>query len=399
MKKVFIALLIIVSSGLLMTFFVANVAEKEIKMILSDNTQANIEVNLVSYQKHFFKASAITSVKITDDDISLSLKIISDIHHYPHQAVIKNSIEIEDATMADRAFAYFGTQQWITSTEKINLFSQLTGQLNVVAGQYKSESESFSSEPAFLDYQFDLKSKTGKVNLDWAGLKGAVFATSVNLQSLQLSYQLGSLFTQQDYEYQLKIAQFELQEGRNYSLLNGVHLKGSSQQGQGDGTIDTSNELVVDEYQVEQRIFKDNHLTLAITGLYQPAFELLSRGSGNSQEVETALIELFNHGAQIKLSKLNSQTPWGEFDGMLDLTLAEGASLMDVVVNPYMLFDHVTGDVSLMLPASLLAEPDFAYILQTGVVTGFLQEDSESLNMKSSLHQGEFIVNGKVIPL
>ncbi|WP_413700655.1 hypothetical protein ACLKMH_01885 [Psychromonas sp. KJ10-10] len=71
--------------------------------------------------------------------------------------------------LAEKATLYFGREQWITSVEKINLFSQLSGQLRVQAGKYESESERWSNQPLVLNYQIDLKSKQADLDLNWAG--------------------------------------------------------------------------------------------------------------------------------------------------------------------------------------------------------------------------------------
>ncbi|PKG40683.1 DUF945 family protein [Psychromonas sp. Urea-02u-13] len=403
MKKLFITLLLFIVSGFSMTFFVANMAEKEIKTLLSENQNEDFSIELLSYERGFFSATAISEVHVlADQTSSLPLKITTTIYHYPYQAVLNNHIEITDQALAKKVETYFGTTQWITSTEKINLFAQLTGQLRIVAGEYKSDLETLNSEPVMIDYQVDLKNKSADVTLNWAGLTALTYGTAVKVNALQLSSHIASLSKQSDYNYHLTIKTVEVGQDSGHSLLEGVVLKGRSQQGEQQKTIDTDNELIIDSYQInmgETQTFTDNRLKLALTGLYQPAFELLNTGAGSSEEVEHALIELVSHGAQLTLSQLNSQTPWGEVDGTLDLVLDKGASLTDIVLNPYILFDYMSGDASLVLPIRLLDEPAIAEPLQMGLMTGFLEQNAQTLNLKTSFQQGELIVNGRIIPL
>lgn len=122
----------------------AETAEKEIKAALSENQAADFTVELIDYQRHFFSATAISKMQIrVDQQTTLTLNIASTISHYPYQAVIKNRIEIADQILAKRAETYFGTPNWLNSVEKINIFSQLNGQLTTTSGKYESDTETF----------------------------------------------------------------------------------------------------------------------------------------------------------------------------------------------------------------------------------------------------------------
>jgi len=404
MKKLSIFFVVIVIAWLSMTDYIATIAEQEIKALLAENEGSDsFSMELQSYQRNFFSSTAITKLMILDDDADdLSLIITSTIHHYPYQALIKNRIELLDEALSKKAENYFSTTQWISSEEKINLFSELTGELTIVAGRYEGDNESLSTKPIRVNYQLDLKTKNGNFNIDWAGLSATTYTTKVDLQSLQLSSTLSKRTKQSDYNYQLEIAHITIQQGQKNSLLEGVSLKGHSQPGSQKETIDSSNELVVDNYQFNtsnKQSFTDNRIKLVLTGLYQPAFELLNGGSDNTQEIENALDELVKHGAHLQLFQLSSTTPWGDVNGKLDLTLERGVVLTDILINPYMLFDYMSGDASLVLPLSLLDEPAIAESLQMGVMTGFLEKNAATLNLKTSFQQGELIVNGRVIPL
>lgn len=403
MKKLLITLPAIVTIWLSMTFFVANIAEQQIKSLLTDNKQTDISIELLSYQRNLFSATVVTMLTIKqDENSSFSLKITSTIHHYPYQATIKNNVVLQDKILAEKAERYFGSPQWIISEEKINLFSTLTGQLTILAGGYTSATASWSTDPVVLDYTLDLQQKSGDFNLNWAGLEGAIATKTISLQSLQLSSHFSQLSTLQDYNYLLKIAKVVFQQNNEQSLLEGISLQGHSQQGKQKQTIDTSNEILIKTYQTNtdlEEVFTDSQIKLLLTGLHQPALQLLNEGASNTQEIESALTKLVNHGAQLTLSQLSSQTPWGEVGGSLYLTLDKGASLTDIIINPYILFDYMSGDASLVLPLSLLEEPDIAESLQMGLMSGLLVRDEQTLNLKSSFQQGELKVNGRVIPL
>lgn len=405
MRKLLITVVTLATIWLSMTYFVASLAEKEIKNLLVESAQEKVSIELLSYQRHFFSAQAITKVTFKGDvegDDDFSLQITSRIHHYPYQAIIKNSIIFARESLTEKAHRYFSTSQWITSEEKINLFSQLTGRLKIVAGRYESETESLSTEPLLLDYNIDLKNKKGDLTLHWAGVTARTLSHYVDLQSLQLTSHFEKLVKQGDYDYLLKIEKIAYQQDQHRSVLEGFDLQGSSLQNDKNSTIDSHNELRIKRYQVNadnKQIFTQTHIKLDVTGLYQPAFKLLNSGAGNAQEIEEALISLVDHGAKLKIFKLSSQTPWGEMKVKLDLILDEGTPLTGILINPYILFDYMSGNANFLLPVSLLDEPLFSKPIQMGVMSGFLQQNAQTLNLQASFQQGELIVNGRVIPL
>jgi uncharacterized protein YdgA (DUF945 family) len=399
MKKLSFSLLVFFAVCLSLIYFVANIAEKEIKTALSDIHNEDVSAQLMSYQRGFFSSTAVTEAQIrTDKNVPLTFRITTVIHHYPYQAVLNSHIELTDAKMSTKAESYFGRDDWISSVEKINLFSQLTGQLTVVAGKYKSDSETLMSEPLVLNYQVDLKNKNVDLEINLAGLTGTFNGTFFRLDTIKMTTQVATL---RDYDYQLKIDTIAMQKEKTQLLVEGIKLSGNSEQGQQDETLDTLNDLQINSYQIKNdkiQTFADNRLKFSLTGLYQPAFELIT-GSDDPAIMEQALAELVNHGAQLSLSTLSSQTPWGEVDGELDLVLDKGASITDIIVNPYVLFDYMSGKTRLLLPRILLDEPLVAESLQIGVMTGFLEVNEDTLNLQASFQKGELVVNGRVVPL
>lgn len=402
-KTLFVLLMTVVVSYFLMINFVGNIAEKGIKNTFTEYQSVDSSVELLSYQRDFFSATAISKVSVQVDPKNIiSFKTISTIHHYPHQALITNIIEVIDPDLRQRTESYFGMKKWISSEERIDLFSQLTGKMTIVEGGYQRENETLVTQPVILDYEIDLKDIQGDFGLYWGGLEMTSYNSAVNLKSLQLKSHIGDLAKSRDYDYTVNIEEISLRQETSYSLMSGLSLKGSSQEAKDKKTFDTSNELILNSYVINEndhQTFKNNRIKLTLAGLYQPAFELLSSGVDDKQEVENALIDLVNNGVQITLSELASQTPWGEVEGKLDLTLDKGASLTDIIVNPYTLFDYTSGNLSLVLPVTLLYEPAVAELLQLGLMTGFLEMKSQTLNLQTSFQQGELIVNGRVIPL
>jgi len=402
MKKLSLPLLFLSVIYLLMTFFVGKIAEREIKIALPKSTMPDLSVELLSYTRHFFSATANSKISFrVDPETTITLNVNSTISHYPHQAVIKSEVQLADQQLAESAKKYFNTTSWLISEERIDIFSRLTGELKIVAGRYETASESLLSEPVQLNYQIDLKSSDTMMQLDWAGLTGTNEKMSLTVNGLQFSSTAENSERERN-DYNLMIKEVLLEEKGGRSLLESFTLKGSRELGKTAQTFDMSNEIQLKSYQfngVTNRSFVNNHLTLMLTGLYQPAFELLNGSSDDSEEIEDALVELIHNGMQVSLSEFHSQTPWGKVDGSFDITLHQGASLSDIMANPYILFDYINGDANIVLPAALLGEPTLSEPLQVGLMTGFLLQEEETLNLQTSFQQGELVVNGKVIPL
>jgi len=402
MKKLSLSVLILAVIYISMTFLIGGMVEKEIRLAVSENEQPDLSIELLSYQRHFLSAIATSKMTITiDKETVFAFNVSSTISHYPHQAIIKSHIQFDDQLLSERAEKYFNTTKWLTSEERLDLFSQLTGVLTIAPGGYESGSEKIISEPLLLSYQIDLDDNSGAMQVDWAGLVAASDAITVGLNRLQFSANVEYSEIQES-DYYLIIKELFVQQAESHSLLENFILKGRSEQGKGDQRIDMHNEVELGAYHINgftQKTFTDNRMAFAVTGLYQPAFSLLNGDSADKREIESALVELVQNGGQVTLSELNSQTPWGEVDGAFDITLDQGASLIDIVANPYILLDYIDGDASLALPAALLDEPTLADPLEVGVMTGFLLQEGESLNLQTSFQQGELVVNGQVIPL
>jgi hypothetical protein len=389
-KKLSIILFVTTCFCLFLTFFISKKVEEEVKLILLKHNQPDISIELVDYQRHFFTATAISKVQLAiDHKFTVVFNITSSITHYPHQAVIKHKIQIEDEILAQQAENYFATPHWIEAENRVDLFSQLTGMLTISGGKYAADSEFLSTEPLIVNYQMDLNANRGELQLDWAGFNSLSYGNNIAFNSLQFKTQIKQY---SDYDYQLAVENVELLQEANQSILNGILLTGRSQKGEVEKTIDTYNELLIDSYLFDDGMkqrFTDNRIKLALTGLFQ------SESGINSQSIN----ELFSRGAQLTLSQLSSKTPWGTVLGSFDFIFDPGTPLMEATENPYILFDYMNGEADIVLPIALLDEPSVSEPLQLGLMTGFLLQDDQTLHFEMSFLQGEWIVNGRVIPL
>ena len=403
MKKLLAGLIVISAILLLGIYIVGERTETEINRVFAQGSQQSQVSKLISYDKQFLKATAISQVTLmADGERPIVFRVTSSIRHYPYKAVIKNKIRIVDPILRKKAEDYFANENWLISTEEINLFAQLTGKLQLLAGRYNHAGEQFRTESLTLDYQVSLPDYSGSFSANWGGMDVQTDKTKVNLTSIKLKSDFTSLPIAQEYDYFLQIAQVIIDQDNIKSQFQDVELQGNSRLGQQENTIDTDNEWKVALAHFEgasERVFTDNHLKLNLKGLYAPALTFLSNASGDPKKIAQALSALMAHGAELSLVKLSSQAPWGEIRGDMQLSLQQGSNLVKIIENPFMLLDYTSGNVILLLPEALLQLPALADILRAGLQTGLLKREDQMLSLDTQLEQGELVVNGRVIPL
>jgi hypothetical protein len=403
MKKLLITLFIICAVLLSGVYLVGEKTENEIYKIFSQGDQQGQAGKLLSYDRQFLKATAVSQVTLTaEGEEPIVFIITSIIHHYPYNAVINNKIRILDQKLRQKMQGYFDSDNWIRSTESINLFGQLTGQLQLLPGSYDSTEEKFSTKRLQVSYRVNLKDYSGTFNIDWDGLEMQTSRLNASMTAIKLSSDFASLPVSHKYNYVAEIAKMVIQQAETRVQLQDIGLRGSSRLGEKVNTLDSSNEWHVASYLIadgEETLFTDNHLQLDLNGLYTPALALLRHISDAPELVAQGLTELMAHGGEISLTKLTSQTPWGKVKAGMDLVLQEGGNLSEMIENPFMLLDYTSGSTSLFLPDSLLQLPALSDYLQIGLQSGLLKREKQTLTMETQLDRGELTVNGRVIPL
>ena len=402
MKKLLSSLFVISALLLSGIYLVGKMTESEIQKIFAKGEQQAFSSKLLSYDRQFLKATAVSQISLMlEGDKPVVFRVKSTIRHYPYKASITNQIRLLDPTLAEKVQGYFGTENWISSTEEISLLGKLTGQLHLLPGSYNNAGEQIATKALQLDYQVNMQDYSGTFNLNWHGLDAQTRDGNLSVEAVRLNSDFASLPVANEYNYFAEIARVVIRQKNRQSQLQGVELQGSSRSGKQAATLDSSHEWKVATYRIDdgiENVFTDNHLKLDLKGLSAPALALLSRASGE-QQLAKALAELVAHGAQLSLTELTSQTPWGEVNGEIDLTLQQGARLSEIMENPFMLIDYGSGRASLFLPESLLQLPELSDLLEIGLHSGFLKRQAQTLSLETQFGQGELTINGRVIPL
>lgn len=403
MKKLLISLFVISAVLLSSTYFVGEMTEKAMQKIFAKSVQQGLSSKLISYDKQFLKATVISQITLAvEQQEPVVFTVTSVIQHYPYKALINNEIRLLDPELAAKVQRYFSSANWISSREELSLLGQLTGQLQLLPGRYGNAERLFSTKALQLDYQVNLHNDSGLFNLHWDGLAAQTSAGNFSVESVKLKSNFSAVPVASEYDYFAEIAKVVIRQKDSQAQMQGIELQGSSRPGDKADSIDSSNDWKVASYRIakdEEKLFTDNHLQLDIKGLYYPALTLLNHASDNPQQVERALAELISHGARLNLEKLTSQTPWGEVEGALDITLEPGAILSEIAANPFMLLDYTSGHANLSVPEALLLLPALSELLTTGLRSGFLKRQEHTLRLETQFEQGELTVNGREIPL
>ena len=403
MKKLLSSLFAISTLLLSGIYLVGEKAESEIRKIFDEGEQQGLSAELLSYDKEFLKATVISQVTLMlAEDKLVVLNIESTIQHYPYKALINNKISLLDPVLAKKVQDYFGSENWITSVEEISLPGKLTGKLQLLPGAYSNAAEQVTTKVLRLDYHLDLQDYSGSFHLNWDGLDAQADDTYVNVKSIALASDFVVLPGMNEYDYLADIAEVVIRQKNTQAQLQGIELQGSSRSGEQIDTLNSSNGWKVATFRIDdgvEKVFTDNSLKLDLKGLYVPALTQLSNASGEQQLVTEALTELIAYGAQLSLTELTSQTPWGKVHGALDITLQQGARLAEIAANPFMLLDYTSGNANLHLPEALLQLPELSELLEVGLHSGVLKRQDKTLSLETQFEQGELTINGRVIPL
>ncbi|MCW8996815.1 MAG: YdgA family protein [Psychromonas sp.] len=402
MKKLSISLLVICAVLFSAVYFIGEMTENEIQKIFVQNKQQGFSGRLLSYHKQFFTATAVSEVSLMlKDEQPMVFTVKSVIRHYPYKAVINNEIRLLDTPLARTVQDYFGSENWITSKEEINLFAQLSGHLQLLPGRYRHAREQFATKALQMDYHIDLNNYSGNIDVNWEGLDTQSDDSNMHVESIKLRSDFSALSGADKYDYSADIGKVVIRKNNTQSQLQGIALRGSSRPGKLADTVDSSHQWKVASYQMDdaEQLFTDNQLNLVVKGLYSPALVLLNNAADDPQQVTKALTELLAHGAQLSLTKLRSETPWGKVHGVVDLSLQQGGRLSQIIANPFMLLDYISGRANFYLPDALLQQPEASELLSAALQGGLLKRREQTLCLEAQFEQGELTVNGRIIPL
>ena len=411
MKKrvsLFIFFLIIV---LIAVYFVGKITEQKTREIIAKYSSDDMQISIVNYEKHFFSADVTTQLTFKNGPSSdITIQVISEITHYPYKAVSLNHLSFLDKQLNDNFTSYFSTDNWFISKEEFTLWGTLEGTLTLPAGHYEENGEIVSSEAINIHYDIDLKNNNGSMNLDWPAITVKTETENIQLEKLLFSstfsnFDMSKMGSNWQSVYDLKIAkltQTSPASKRLSSLYEDISLSGGSENNGKKERVNTTSALKIKRYQQgedEKMQFLNNEFAIEIKDLYQPALINTSDNAIFSQQTESVVAALINHGFNFSIPKLHSQTPWGDIDGEFNMVLNEGGTLIELLNNPYLLLDYGEGELNLSVPKIFLNFPRFGGLLVSLLNSGFLVAEDEKLILDGTYKSGELIINNEFIPL
>lgn len=402
MKKTLIPIFLLLFVILGGTYFVGEMTQKELyKQVKQSKTQL-IQIELLSYQKSFFTANAEMKLSIpVKGQLPLKILVNSDITHYPYKAKAITHFSLVDIKRDKQLVTFFQTKDWLTSQEEVNLFGNVSGQVQLVAGMFESESERLNILPLEVLYQYNLSEKKGTLEVDWAGFSGEIHdqVFDVNTVSVNASFTKVNDSDLIDYQYKAEIEEFKFIQSPQHLSMKAIELAGKNQAGKDKLTVNTDNTWKVKEFQNGQQLFMNNHIKLSLSELNLAALSKLKASIANPRLLLQELTRLASLGGHINLQTLQSDTPWGRVDGQLIMDIQRGLAATEISNNPLSLIDYSNGELSLSLPQALLQQPDVGNFVKMGIQSGVLKKQQQQLTLQASLDRGELMINGQVIPM
>ena len=402
MKKLFISILALFFISLVSTYFVGEMVQTEFEKQVIQSQNKQTQVQLISYEKSFLTAHARIKIRIPVEGQGVQYIVIdSDIRHYPYKAIANSKIKLLDSHQAQKLTQYFKTDQWLFSTEELNLLGHVTGKVTLVAGAFNNQVESLNSAPLFFNYQYDLKDDSGSFDIDWAGFSGAIYDEKFATDNIAISATFSQVKDTDlfNYQYQMHLAQFNFQRAEQQLHLKSVRLEGKSEIGQQQQTVNTVSDWRIKELKNGKEIFTDNHIKLLLSGLNVAALQDLKSSLERPHLIKQQLGHVLSLGGKVTLQTLRSNTPWGEVNADLDLNIQRGTGLTEVMDNPLALIDYSNGELNVSLPEKLAQQPNVGGFIQMGMASGILKQQDQQLTLTSSLDRGELKVNGQVVPM
>jgi len=402
MKKLFISILALCCILLVSTYFVGEMVQTEFEKQVLQSQNKQTQVQLLSYDKSLLTAHAQIKIRIPIEGQGVQdIVIDSDIRHYPYKAIANSQIKLLDSHQAQKLTQYFNTEQWLYSTEELNLLGHVTGKVTLVAGAFSNQVESLNSAPLFFNYQYDLKDDSGAFDIDWAGFSGAIYDENFATDNIVIAATFSQVKKSDlfNYQYQVHLGQFHLQRAEQQLQLKSLRLAGQSEIGQQQQTVNTVSDWRIKELKNGTEVFTDNHIKLLLSGLNVAALQDLKSSLERPHLIKQRLGDVLSLGGKVTLQTLRSNTPWGELNADLELNIQRGEGLAGVMDNPLALIDYSNGELNVSLPEKLTQQPNVGGFIQMGIASGILQQQDQQLTLNASLDRGELKLNGQVVPM
>ncbi|WP_434341292.1 DUF945 family protein [Motilimonas cestriensis] len=416
MKKTLIAVAVLAAAGAGSVYYVGEYTQQQVTALIEQTNQQDNGVNakLVNYDKGFLAAQSQIELTFENPDIAEQkwvLLVDGDVQHWPYKAVINSKVSVTDETSKEVVQKLFGTTAPFTAQDEINLLGQLQGHAQLAPIDLAEGGNTVSMTPVTMTYSMNLNEMSGQ--------------SLIELASLNISSQDGERFVFKDfkvdgdfaqiagsslmtYDYLFKIAEAEVRTDEANADFTQVTMQTAFKQGSQANTLDTLLGLTVGNYVLmgdELLAFSNTAFELNVTGLDETALLELSRLQTNPEQIDEALaqqlvFDLVGKGANVSVSKLTSQTPWGDVNADININLPAGAIDKTILMRgPQAALGYISASANARMSNKFLEIPGIGDQLNVAMMLGVLAQNGEELVLKGSLKDGQLVVNDNTFPL
>jgi len=414
MKKTLIAAAVLAAAGVGSVYYVGSYTQQQVATLIEQTNQQNngVTAKLVSYDKGFFSAQSQVELTIEHPefpDQQWQLLSVANIEHWPYKAVVNSTVSVVDDATKVIVEELFGTAAPLTARDEVNVFGKLQGQAQLAPIDLADTGNSVKMTPVTMNYTMDLNKMSGHSLIKLASLD-IQGDESFTLTGIEIDGEFAQLADTalMTYDYRFKLDEAKVLSDDGSVDLNQLSLQTAFKKGVQSDTLDTNMALNVGKYVLmgdENLAFSNTALELNVTGLDQAALVGISNLQTDPSQLDEALVQqlfldLAGKGAQVSISKLASQTPWGDVNADVSINLPAGVINETIFsTGPQAALAQITGSANASLPEKLLTAPGVGDQLNFAMMMGILAKEGEALVLKGTLKDGQLVVNDNTFPI
>lgn len=413
MKKTLTAIAVAAAACAGSIYYVGNYTEQQVQNMIAQTNQQNagVQAQLISYDKGFLSAQSQIQLQIENPDMPeeiWQLQVDATIQHWPYKAVIDSAISVLGDVEKEIVKQLFGTDTPYTARDEVNLLGQLTGEGQLTEIKLDEGSKSFQLTPVNISYSMDLNTLAGSSQISFDALTVAG-EENVSLKNFAVNGEFAIIDNSalMTYDYVFTLGEGQVRSPEVNVDFTQMSMQTAFKKGQKANTLDTLVAITVGNYVIsadEVLAFSNSELEINVNGLDEAALVELSQlqqypDSMDDALVQQLLLDLAGKGANVAISKLNSQTPWGDVSANLMIDLPPGAVDKTVMMAPQSALGLISGNANARLSNKILQAPGIGDQLNFAVMMGILTPQGEELVLEGSLNNGQLVVNENTFPL
>lgn len=427
MKKIFIAIILIIVAGLIAPKFIGGVVKTEYKSAFDKlNENPAITINSSTFTQNWFNGKSVTEMTIIlesqeIDDITIIVE-----ENLSFGPVIFTDEGVKFAlnySEADINFKELVIDEEVSEfiNDKLHLSSLLTYSKNVVAKividevSKEVDGNNVVSAKAIGNFMVE-NNKRFSGDFNWAGLTATTMDESFTISEVKFSvdqtliagdFYQGNAISTGDFNFSITSINNQDATGKEVMTLNNLLISAVS-------TVTNDLMKINMNYHADKLVsagqqLQNANLDIVFNGLninvMQEVNALMTAISGEGEAMFkpenmvkiSALIEkLLADDPVIEIKDFSVQTPEGKIESAMqvsvDKKLFDGANMMSIMA-------AVQANANGKAPMPFFAKLGLAPMVDMYVEQGFIIKAEQELSFKVNFAQGQLQINGNVIPL